>query len=406
VRIAFVTGDPPWPPTAGGRLRDAATFEAAGKIGEVHLIAFPFSAPPDEARLPPSARVHPLPWPLTAFARAGLRARATMRRRHVFQEHLISRGAIQELCADLSDIGADVVILGYPLYGDLAAAARVYAPRLIVDLMELRSLAQPWRSAGLADRLRSWLDKRVLRHVEGSVASHADEVWFVTAQDAETYARSTGTPTRVVPNTVNASAYAGYRSIPRQKGRFAFLGSFDHAPNRHAAIRLVRRILPLVRRDHPDAELVLIGRRPPSAFRNLIARTAGASLHADAEDALKLLAANGPLVVPLESGSGTKLKLLEAAAACIPIVASRVGLYGLGFAPEREVLLAEQDADFAAAIERLWADTEFVERMTSLALARTVREYDRSVAIEAIRASIQDVASVRPIDRRSPADAR
>jgi glycosyltransferase involved in cell wall biosynthesis len=392
VRIAFVTGDAPWPSTAGGRLRDVATYEAAATVGQVCLVSFPFVVQPDAADLPPGSRIERMPWPRSPRARAANLMRATLHRRHVFQQHLIDMGAMPRLQAALADIRPDVTIMGYPLYGDLLRVARAASPRLFVDLTELRLLDARSRQRApnpIAGRLRARMDAYVLGHVERDIARYADEVWFVTETDADAYRAATGAATRVIPNTVPAAALEHYRAVRPAPGAYAFLGAFDHGANLGAATRLVQRIHPLVLRREPSARLSLIGRRPPDDLRRLAEETPGVSMHGDVADAVGELAATGPLVAPLEWGSGTKLKLLEAAAAGVPIVTSPQGLEGLDFEPGRDILVANTDGDFAAALVRLWHEPELVERLRAGSIDRVLRQYDRPVAAQAIRAALE-----------------
>ena len=391
MRIAFVTGDAPWPSTAGGRLRDVATYEALAGVGDVCLVAFPFAVQPTAADLPAGTRVEPMPWPTTAAARFAIRARATIRRRHVFQQHLIDMGALPRLAAALDEIRPDVTVMGYPMYGDFLAVARAASPRLIVDLTELRLRdARSRRRAPnpIAGRLRATMDAFALAGVERDVARFADEVWFVTSEDADEYHRATGVATRAVPNTVPAAAFERYRAVRSSPGGYAYLGAFDHGANLRAATRLVQRIHPIVRQAEPTARLTFIGRRPPDTLRRLAEATPGVELQGDVADAMAALVAAGPLVAPLEWGSGTKLKLLEAAAAGVPIVTSPQGLEGLDFEPDRDILVAASDADFGASLVRLWREPELAERLRAGSLDRVLRQYDRPVAAAAIQVAL------------------
>jgi glycosyltransferase involved in cell wall biosynthesis len=398
VRIAFVTGDAPWPSTAGGRLRDVATYEAAASVGQVCLVSFPFVVQPDAADLPPGSRIERMPWPRSSQARVANRLRATLHRRHVFQQHLIDMGALPRLEAALADIRPDVTIMGYPLYGDLLKVARPLSPRLFVDLTELRLLDAKSRQRApnpIAGRMRARLDAYVIGRVERDVARYADEVWFVTEADADAYRAATGAATRVIPNTVPAATLAHYQAIRPAPGAYAFLGAFDHGANLRAAKRLVERIHPLVRDREPSARLSLIGRRPPDDLRRLVEDTPGVTMHGDVADAVGELAATGPLAAPLEWGSGTKLKLLEAAAAGVPIVTSPQGLEGLDFEPGHDILVASTDSDFATAVLRLWHEPALVERLRAGAIDRVLHQYDRPVAAQAIRAALEARATER-----------
>jgi len=184
---------------------------------------------------------------------------------------------------------------------------------------------------------------------------------------------------RVIPNTIRVSDYVPYRALAAEPCTFGFVGIYSFDPNLTAAIRLLTRILPLVRSQRPEARLVLIGRGPPPSLRALVERTPGATLFGDVPDAMETLAEAGPLLAPLEAGTGTRLKILEATASGIPVVTTSLGLAGLDFIPDEEIVVAETDSGFADALLRLWREPTAMAEMTERALRRVEKQYDNAV---------------------------
>jgi glycosyltransferase involved in cell wall biosynthesis len=80
--------------------------------------------------------------------------------------------------------------------------------------------------------------------------------------------------------------------------------------------------------------------------------------------------------VPLVAGGGTRLKILEAAAAGVPVVSTPIGAEGLEFVPGAEILLREDAAGFAAAVAGLLADRAAARRQAVAARARVEALYD------------------------------
>jgi len=78
--------------------------------------------------------------------------------------------------------------------------------------------------------------------------------------------------------------------------------------------------------------------------------------------------------IPLRAGSGTRIKILEAWAAGVPVVASRIAAEGLPYKDERDLLLAEDPAQFARALVRLWRDQKLADQLIAEA-RRTVRPF-------------------------------
>jgi len=83
----------------------------------------------------------------------------------------------------------------------------------------------------------------------------------------------------------------------------------------------------------PRAVLSIVGRKPPEALKRDIAGRAGVEFHADVPDVRPHLAESGLLAVPLRIGGGSRLKVLEALAAGLPVVSTRVGAEGLSLVP-------------------------------------------------------------------------
>jgi len=220
--------------------------------------------------------------------------------------------------------------------------------------------------------------------MEREVPRYADEVWFVEHGEASAYSRRYGATVRVIPNTIRVADYAPHRTLSAAPFTFGFVGIYTFDPNLTAAMRLLTEILPRVRSQRPDARLVLIGRDPPRSLRALAERTPGATLLGDVPDAMAALATAGPLLAPLEAGTGTRLKILEATASGIPVVTTSLGLAGLGFTPQQEVAVAETDDQFAAAILRLWDDPAGTREMTHRALRRVEEDYDNAVLNAAV----------------------
>jgi glycosyltransferase involved in cell wall biosynthesis len=88
------------------------------------------------------------------------------------------------------------------------------------------------------------------------------------------------------------------------------------------------------------------------------------------------LSASDVVLVPLDSGSGTRLKILEAAANARPVVSTHIGAEGQAFVDGEEILLTDEvDQAFVGATLRLLADPALRERLGRAARERVLAEY-------------------------------
>jgi glycosyltransferase involved in cell wall biosynthesis len=111
-------------------------------------------------------------------------------------------------------------------------------------------------------------------------------------------------------------------------------------------------------------------------------------------------------IVPLRIGSGTRLKILEAAAMAKPVVSTRIGAEGLNFADGKEIGLADEPSEFARAIVALLADPARRRTMGLAARRRVEIQYSMSAlrsalgqALAQLPANLSNVAPAAELNR-------
>src|SRR6185503_7113005 len=134
-----------------------------------------------------------------------------------------------------------------------------------------------------------------------------------------------------------------------------FTGSMDWYPNEDGILYFADTILPLIRRECPDAQVTVVG-RDPSARLRAAASGRGVRLTGTVEDVRPYMSDAAVYVVPLRVGGGTRLKIFEALAMGKPVVSTTVGAEGLPLVPGKHYLRADEPADFARAVVALLRD--------------------------------------------------
>ena len=352
MRILICAQQAPLPPTNGFRLQVGALLAELRRQHEVRVVALTFpeqsfdDAEADGMRLVPATQGRAL----------GLRE---------FGARL--RGAVRQ---ELDRFRPDVVhVAGSPLATlgpELVERAALLAP---LDAAHLNVDAQVLCAGGT----RRWLLRREAQLVRRFEAT--EYRWFrrvVVVSRADGAALTGLDPSLrpvVIPNGVDAAAFAPDARAICDRGRVIFAGVMHAAPNVTAAELLARDVMPRVRAEIPGAQLVIAGRDPAPAVRRL-SRLPGVEVVGEVEDMRAWLTSSSVCACPTISGTGIKNKLLEGMASGVPCVATPRALRGLAAVPGRHLLVGEDRVQLAAHVAFLLRD-----RPAALAIGAAGRAY-------------------------------
>jgi polysaccharide biosynthesis protein PslH len=206
----------------------------------------------------------------------------------------------------------------------------------------------------------------------------------------------------VVPNGVDTEYFRPSFSGSIDVNTLVFTGMMSHAPNVDAVLFFVREVMPVVLRDRPDARFLVVGADPPADIKALDEGEMGHVCVVGAvPDVRPYLAMGRVAVVPLRSGSGTRLKILEAMAMEVPIVSTTIGAEGLEVIPGRHLLLADEPEDFASAVTRLMYDQQLARSLATEGRKLVEKKYEWDAIGASWREDLQEVvADVSKFGRR------
>jgi glycosyltransferase involved in cell wall biosynthesis len=161
----------------------------------------------------------------------------------------------------------------------------------------------------------------------------------------------------------------------REPFTMLFLGSFRHEPNTVALDWFVNEVLPRIVARRPEARLVVVGAEAPP--RHPYADRAPAiEIRGFVEDIREPLGRYAVFVCPVRSGSGVRVKLLEAFSSGIPVVSTRLGAEGLARQDGEFCWLADQPEEFADNVLRIFDDQPLAAEMAARARAEVVANWD------------------------------
>jgi sugar transferase (PEP-CTERM/EpsH1 system associated) len=171
----------------------------------------------------------------------------------------------------------------------------------------------------------------------------------------------------VIANGVDTAAFARRESAAVSRS-LLFVGSMDYHANSEAVLWFCHEIWPRIAAEFPNLNFKIVGRNPPAAVQRLASDRIAVT--GTVEDVRPYYHAAFAVLVPLRVGGGTRLKILEAMAAGVPVISTRLGAEGIAAEDGKQILLADTPADMAAAIRAL---------LTQAGLAASLRDSARTL---------------------------
>jgi hypothetical protein len=221
--------------------------------------------------------------------------------------------------------------------------------------------AEAERQAGFTQVCRHWFDTLV--------CSSDEECRRLGGKDVRCSAVT-------LPNAVSVAVPPSVvLDTPSTGVRLLYLGNLGYLPNLDAAERLALCIFPLVRKLHPDAVLDIVGSQS-GGLAEAVAIEPGVVIRGYVDDLDAVYAAADILVVPLRAGGGTRIKILEAAARGLAIVATAKAVEGLGMRAGKHLLVAETDAEMARCVCRLVENHELAHSLRTAAASYVEKHHN------------------------------
>ncbi len=227
--------------------------------------------------------------------------------------------------------------------------ARVPSLVIVLDLVDLDSdfSAQLLLAGGtLTQRARHLVSWLTARRLERTYFPMCDEFWAIAPTEAEKIRRiCNDRPTPVLPDMLDVDRVRPCESdgFP---GCLLFVGSLFFAPNENAAVHLMTRLYPAIRRAMPTAHLTIVGRGASPTVERLARQTPGVRLTGYVPATRPYYEDAQVVVAPIREGCGIRLKVLEALAMGRAVVATPKAAEGLDLVDGTHLVVARSDDEF------------------------------------------------------------
>jgi polysaccharide biosynthesis protein PslH len=281
------------------------------------------------------------------------------------------------------------------------------SPAIVVDWHNIES-EMMWR---YAKTTRNWAKKiaagRTAKLIERAedrlLGSNLTHTVTSERERQKLLARCPQANIHVIPNGVDPSFYTAKQidEACRRNGHGAarpsilYVGSMDYHANIDAVTWFLRTAWPEIAQANPSLHFTIVGRDPSREVRAL----ASDRIHVTGtvDDVRPYYASAVAAIVPLRSGSGTRLKVLEAMAAGVPVVSTRLGAEGIDAEDDVHLLHADTGPEIAAAVHRIVLSAETRSRLSQAARELVSQVYDWSVIGKQLCALHEEVAESRSV---------
>jgi glycosyltransferase involved in cell wall biosynthesis len=359
MKVLFLADSSPIPPTTGGRERDLHLARALAAAMDLELVTLG-PAPPSGGEGLEVVSAGPSPSRARSLA-TSLRVPYQVRR-HTSRalRRYVDRGTWNSVHASHAFTVPSALRAGVPVVMD-AHNLETEVARAAVNM-----------ESGALRRSRLRWEARKMNRFERGVIPRAAVVTATSDADADAMRAYGAREIVVVANGVDCASIP-YRLPPSGAG-VVFVGSYDYLPNAAAARELVDDVMPRLRASVLDATLTLVGRQPPP---NLAGReTPWLHIAGEVPDLSSVFSTARVSVMPIRGGGGTRLKVLGALAAGVPVVSTPFGVAGLGLVPDTHVLLGDSADDLAEQAGRIIGDDTLARRLSEAGRREVERRFD------------------------------
>jgi O-antigen biosynthesis protein len=391
LRVLFVSPYPICPPVHGGGVFMYQTLLELAKLATVHVVAMlddRSQAPAQEELRSFCASAEFVVRPPTPASLGSMRPHAVSEFANDDLDWLIHRQIYLH--------GVDVVQLEYTPLGQYARGYRHIPTVLFEHDIYFQSIARglefmPGTLAGIKARYEYL---RALRYELGMLP-RCDRVQVCTRENGEYLAgflpRKSAVRGRLQSGLRAGIDTARYDFSPggREPFTMLFLGGFRHGPNIVGLDWFVNQVLPRIVASRPEARLVVVGADAPP--RHPYAdRSPAIEIRGFVEDVREPLGRYAVFACPVRSGSGVRVKLLEAFASGIPVVSTRIGAEGLARQDGEFCALADEPEEFAEKVLRIFDDPPLAAKMAARARTEVVANWDMAAITRRLVESYRD----------------
>jgi len=193
---------------------------------------------------------------------------------------------------------------------------------------------------------------RQLRKCEAQLFPHIDGYMAISEPDVQFFRTlAPQVKGKVIPFGVDVACYEpDTHYIPSDKPELFHIGSMNWLPNEEGVRWFLEEVWPMLHENFPDITFTLAGRGMPEWLSQL--QLPNVQVIGEVNDARKFMLSKDIMVVPLLSGSGVRIKIVEGMALAKTVITTSIGAEGLGVEHSKNILIANTPEEFLTTIAK------------------------------------------------------
>jgi polysaccharide biosynthesis protein PslH len=246
--------------------------------------------------------------------------------------------------------------------------------RFVIDVVDSPALFS-FRNAAANPLVRMLVryDGWKWRRQERQAREVFDATIYISNVDAQVGHAGRTARVHVVPNGIFHADAPPLATAPASGRTIGFLGNMAYPPNISAALRLAQRIFPRILTTLADATLLIIGRDPAPAIRELAGPRI--SVTGTVDNIWPYITRANVLVFPMIEGTGLQNKILEAMYAGVPVVTTSIAANAMDARSGEQLLVGDTDEEIVAQVVKVLRDREYGTALAGRARAFVLRHF-------------------------------
>ncbi len=162
------------------------------------------------------------------------------------------------------------------------------------------------------------------------------------------------------------------------------IGALDWMPNQEGVQWFLNHCWPAIRKEYPQVCFTIAGRNAPAWFEKQLKKTEGVNYIGEVESAREFIRDNGIMIVPLLSGSGMRIKIVEGLAMSKAIVSTSIGVEGIDAENGKHLIVADGAAAFTQSVTELLENKQKAIRMGEAGYKLIAEKFDTKKIAEGV----------------------